>query len=58
MTRLYQLTKKGEQLLKKLEYSNNKHVKMAEKILFPAIKPINKGDDYELSEWKYRNNGK
>ena len=50
MTRLYKLTKKGEQLLKKLEYNNNKHVKMAEKILFPAIKPINKGDDYELSE--------
>ena len=43
MTRLYQLTKKGEKLLKQLKYNNNKHVKLAEDILFPAIKPKNEG---------------
>jgi iron-sulfur cluster repair protein YtfE (RIC family) len=47
--RLYKLTKKGEKMLEQLQYNNNKHVQLAEKILFPAIKPINKGDDNELS---------
>ena len=47
MTRLYQLTKKGEKLLKQLKYNNNKHVKLAEDIVFPAIKPRNQGDKHE-----------
>ena len=48
MTRLYKLTKKGEGLLKELNNKNNKHVALAERLLFPAIKPINKGDDNEI----------
>ena len=36
MTRLYQLTEKGKKLLRQLEYNNNKHVKLAESILFPV----------------------
>jgi len=48
MTRLYKLTKKGEGLLKKLNNKNNKHVQLAERLLFPAIQPINKGDDNEI----------
>ena len=41
--RLYKLTEKGKKLLYQLEYKNNKHVKLAEDILFPAIKPKNEG---------------
>jgi hypothetical protein len=47
--RLYKLTKKGEELLKKLGQCNkNKHIQLAEKLLFSAIKPINKGKDNEI----------
>jgi hypothetical protein len=48
MTRLYKLTKKGEGLLKKLNNKNNKHVQLAEKLLFPAIKPTKKGENNEI----------
>ena len=43
MTRLFKLTEKGKKLLRQLEYNENKHVKLAENILFPAINPENKG---------------
>ena len=43
MTRLYKLTEKGKKLLRQLEYNENKHVKLAEDILFPAIKPKTEG---------------
>ena len=43
MTRLYKLTEKGKKLLRQLEYNNNKHVKLAEDILFPVITPKTEG---------------
>ena len=43
MAKLYTLTEKGKKLLRQLEYNDNKHVKLAEDILFPAIKPTTKG---------------
>ena len=43
MARLYKLTEKGKKLLRQLEYNNNKHVKLAEDILFPVIKPKTEG---------------
>jgi len=46
--RLYTLTKKGEKMLKQLRYNNNKHVQLAEKLLFPAIKPTKKGENNEI----------
>jgi len=38
MTRLYKLTEKGKKLLHQLKYNENKHVKLAEDILFSANK--------------------
>ena len=43
MARLYKLTEKGKKLLRQLEYNNNKHVKLAEDILFPVINPKTEG---------------
>ena len=48
MAKFYKLTKKGEGLLKQLNNKNNKHVALAEKLLFPAIKPTKKGENNEI----------